>query len=156
MKLQQQNRNWGGKKTKQNRKTGKDGMPYTQCNTRAAHICEREFRFVGQPLGAHRGCKALFGNNERRARRGKKAEALGALQKPLEEGDAVRFFAGLKCLFSGLGLTVAHITVAQQHVQQLTHLPLPLSKPLDYRWELKGHIDHTVISRHLSCIEKTS
>lgn len=71
MKLQQQNRNWGGKKTKQNKKTGKDGMPYTQCNTRAAHICEREFRFVGQPLGAHRGRKALFGNNERRARREK-------------------------------------------------------------------------------------
>lgn len=46
MKLQQQNRNWGGKEKKK-KKTGKDGMPYTQCNTRAAHICEREFRFMG-------------------------------------------------------------------------------------------------------------
>lgn len=151
MKLQQQNRNWGGKKQEKNKKTGKDGMPYTQCNTRAAHICEREFRFMGLTEVAKPCLEIMRGEQG-----GKKAEALGALQKPLEEGDAVRFFAGLKCLFSGLGLTVAHITVAQQHVQQLTHLPLPLSKPLDYRWELKGHIDYTVISRHLSCIEKTS
>lgn len=52
------------------------------------------------------------------------------LQKPLEEGDAVRF--------SGLGLTVCLtlFAVAQQCVKQFSHPPLPLPKPLDHCWEL--------------------
>lgn len=71
----------------------------------------------------------------------RRGEALGVLQEPLEEGDAVRFSTRLECLVSGLGLTVclALVTVAQQRVQQLSHPPLPLPKPLDHRWELKGH-----------------
>lgn len=62
------------------------------------------------------------------------------LQEPLEEGDAVRLPARLRRLVSGrgLGVRLGLLAVAQQRVQQLPRPPLPLPKPLDHRWQLKG------------------
>lgn len=61
------------------------------------------------------------------------------LQEPLKEGDVVGFSARLECLLSGLGLTlrVTLFTVAQQHVQQISHPPFPLPKPLHHHRELQ-------------------
>lgn len=93
-------------------------------------------------------CKALFVTKDRRGQekeKKKRGEGLRVFQEPLEEGDAVKFSARLQCLLYGLGLTacLTLLTVAQQRVQQLSHLPLPLPKSLDHCWELK---EHTVIT----------
>lgn len=88
-------------------------------------------------------CPALLITKERREGRG---TALSVFQEPLEEGGAVQFSAHLRCLLSGLGLTVCLtlLTVAQQRVQHLSYPPFPVPKSLDHCWKLRGH---TVITQ---------
>lgn len=61
--------------------------------------------------------------------------ALRVLQQPLEEGGVLGSGGGRR-------LTEALLLVAQQHVQQIGHLPPSLSELLHHRRQLQGH-SHT-------------
>lgn len=106
-----------------------EGVLVTACN--AEHTAPTFMRV------SYSSCKALF--EERGEERGK---GLSVLQEPLEEGDAVGFSARLECLLSGLRLTlrVTLFTVAQQHVQQVSHPPLPLTKSFHHHRELQDPV----------------
>ena len=72
-----------------------------------------------------------------------RAESLGVLQEPLEQGSLVGSSPPMGWLRSGLVLAIGLVlfTVAQQGLQEFSHPPLPLSEPLDHCWELEGQTE---------------